>query len=154
MNGETKPRPRRTLAAAYLDTEDMRVCDQLRIVIRQQCISQRTIEDRIGLTRGYLSQILGGHVSLRYGHVLAILHAIDMAPSAFFARLYISPERTGIHLGGDAYPPLSAAEENARINEAFETLDARVLHFSRMLDVIRTRDTWPHGLEDAVQLES
>lgn len=57
-------------------------------LVRQSDLTQRAIEERNGFTRGYLSQVLKGHVTLTARHVLGILFALDVDPGAFFAELY------------------------------------------------------------------
>ena len=65
-----------------------RILDRIRLLIYLSDITQREVESRVGFSRGYLSQILGGTVEIKYWQLLAILRAIDFEPSDFFAELF------------------------------------------------------------------
>ena len=65
-----------------------RILDRIRLLIYLSDTTQREVESRVGFSRGYLSQILGGTVEIKYWQLLAILQAIDFEPSEFFAKLF------------------------------------------------------------------
>jgi len=46
--------------------------------------SKRSVEKRLGLSRGYLSQLLGGQVELKMLHVFALLEILDAEVCLFF----------------------------------------------------------------------
>ncbi len=56
----------------------------LQTVIGASGQSRRSIEQRLGLTGGYLSKILNGVVDLKVRHVLWLCEALDMTPVRFF----------------------------------------------------------------------
>ncbi|MEM6457426.1 MAG: helix-turn-helix transcriptional regulator [Acidobacteriota bacterium] len=136
-------------ASATIDNETLRaevarMRGQLRILVQQHRLSQRAIEDRIGIARGYLSQILSGHVALKYRHVVAVLNALGVAPSVFFDRLYPTfgpPPAPRASAGGPRMPlPWRLAALYGAGLEAFDLLEARIGHCERMLDTLRTDD--------------
>lgn len=63
------------------------VRESLRTLVRDSGRTQRSVEDDNGFRRGYLSQVLQGHITLTARHLIGILQSLDIAPSAFFARL-------------------------------------------------------------------
>lgn len=63
------------------------VLDALRRMVRESGRTQRSIEDDNGFRRGYLSQVLQGHITLTARHLIGILQSLECEPSAFFARL-------------------------------------------------------------------
>lgn len=65
-----------------------RVLRHLRLVIFLSKLSQRDIEERLGFSRGHLSQILGGTVELKWWQLLAILSVLEIEPGDFFAELF------------------------------------------------------------------
>lgn len=72
--------------------EVTRILQRLRMLIFLSPTSQRAVEAAAGFSRGYLSQILGGHIELKYRHLIQVLEAMDFDPGVFFADLY--PRRT------------------------------------------------------------
>lgn len=70
-------------------------------------VRRRTIEERLGYSRGYVSKILNGTVELRTRHVFEVLGLIGMEPWRFFQLAFPSPE-------GEARPvppPVSEVSE-------------------------------------------
>lgn len=65
-----------------------RIREHLRLRILRSHLTQRAIESRVGFARGYLSQLLGGTVEIKYWHLLAILAAMELEPSEFFDELF------------------------------------------------------------------
>ncbi|MCP4658840.1 MAG: helix-turn-helix transcriptional regulator [bacterium] len=68
--------------------ETLRVLKRLRLLIYLLDDTLREVEKRSGFSRGYLSQILTGTVEIKLWQVLAILEAIQLEPSEFFAELF------------------------------------------------------------------
>ena len=64
------------------------VLDRLRLLIHYSPETPRDLERRAGFSRGYLSQILGGHLPLRVEHLLALILALDLEPAEFFDGLF------------------------------------------------------------------
>jgi transcriptional regulator with XRE-family HTH domain len=73
-----------------VDPKDVtvRILERLRIRILRSDLTQRAVESRVGFSRGYLSLLLNGTVELKYWHLLAILHAMELEPSEFFGELF------------------------------------------------------------------
>jgi len=61
---------------------------ELRRLVRESGSTQRTVEEANGFTRGYLSQVLQGHVTLSAKHVFGIVLALGVTPDAFFLKLF------------------------------------------------------------------
>ena len=66
---------------------------ELRNRIRESLLTQRAIEQENGFTRGYLSQVLQGHVTLTARHVFGILQALDLPIGPFFQGLFAGPAK-------------------------------------------------------------
>ena len=64
---------------------------ELRRLVRESDETQRSIEIANGFTRGYLSQVLQGHVTLTARHVFGILFALGVRPGPFFSRFFGEP---------------------------------------------------------------
>lgn len=62
--------------------------DRLRLLVHYAPETPRDLEERAGFSRGYLSQILGGHLPLRVEHLLAMILALDLEPAEFFDGLF------------------------------------------------------------------
>lgn len=93
-----------------------RVLRKLRRLVRQSARSQRSVEQENGFRRGYLSQVLKGHITLTVRHLLGILRALDVAPSRFFA------EFEGRDRPREAPMLLEMRERMARYDAALEEL--------------------------------
>ncbi len=70
------------------DTMVDRLREELRRMVRESGSTQRTLEEANGFTRGYLSQVLQGHVTLTARHVFGIVLALGIPPDEFFLRLF------------------------------------------------------------------
>ncbi|MEM6454468.1 MAG: hypothetical protein AAF772_05180 [Acidobacteriota bacterium] len=73
--------------------EAARVRAQLRTLVEAWDVSLASIERRAGLSRGYLAQLFAGRIELQMRHVLMVLMALDVPPSAFFGRIYGAADR-------------------------------------------------------------
>lgn len=73
-----------------MDSKDvtLRILERVRLRLHRSRLTQREVEKRVGFSRGYLSQLLAGTVELKYWQLLAILHALEIEPSEFFAELF------------------------------------------------------------------
>ena len=65
-----------------------RLREHLYLAVRRSGTTQRALEQANGFTRGYLSQVLKGHVTLTARHVLGILLALEIPPNEFFQRFF------------------------------------------------------------------
>lgn len=72
--------------------EQSRALHHLRELLEDSDLRQRDVEDRLGWTRGYLSQLLSGRVELRLRHLEAVLEALDVAPAEYFGVLFPTPQ--------------------------------------------------------------
>ncbi len=68
--------------------ETQRLLKWLRFLIQLSRHTQREIEIQVGFSRGYLSQLLNGHVEIKLRHLLLILDAIEIFPADLFFQLY------------------------------------------------------------------
>ncbi|MEL7059031.1 MAG: helix-turn-helix transcriptional regulator [Acidobacteriota bacterium] len=94
-----------------------RLRDELRRLVKTSTVSQREIERRANWSRGYLSQVLQGHIGLAVHHVLAVLSALESDPGRFFADVF-----------GDGRPELEDIQRRmARYDAAFAHLSAQGL---------------------------
>ncbi len=86
-----------------------RLRDELRRIVRESDSTQRALEETNGFRRGYLSQVLQGHVTLTARHVFGILLALEVSPEDFLHRLFGDRQRdrqerlTEIHDRMDRY---------------------------------------------------
>jgi transcriptional regulator with XRE-family HTH domain len=84
--------------------EVLRIRSHLRKALRKKGLTQREVERRLGLARGRLSRLLGGHARLSLRQALEILAAAGVAAEQFFAEVYGlrpgEPPRGGSTLGG------------------------------------------------------
>ncbi len=65
-----------------------RLREELRKMVRSSGSTQRALEETNGFTRGYLSQVLQGHVTLTARHVFGIVLALGERPEELFLRLF------------------------------------------------------------------
>lgn len=112
MSQSTDPSP-----IVRIEAQVDRVREELRRLVRTSATNQRQIERDAGWSRGYLSQVLQGHISLTVQHVLTVLHALDTSPDRFFVDLY----------GSQPAPLDEIRQKLAVYDAAFEELRARGL---------------------------
>lgn len=65
-----------------------RVLRALRDAVEDSDLAYAVIEARAGFHRGYLSQLLTGHIELKVRHVFGVLAAIGRRRGAFFAAIF------------------------------------------------------------------
>lgn len=95
---------------------------ELRRLINDSGVTQRSIEEKNGFTQGYLSQVLKGHIALGARHILGVLFALGMSPQEFFARLFGGYEESGSQV------PLDEIRERlARYDAAIDQLEEKGL---------------------------
>ncbi|MGH9362315.1 MAG: helix-turn-helix domain-containing protein [Thermoanaerobaculia bacterium] len=56
--------------------------------IRDEGNSFREVEDRLGVGRDYVSQLLRGSMDLKVKHLFALFEVLEMEPGEFFRALY------------------------------------------------------------------
>lgn len=61
-----------------------KIRQELRRLVLLSDQTQRSIEEKNDFTRGYLSQVLQGHITLTVEHVFAVLLALELSPAQFF----------------------------------------------------------------------
>lgn len=83
--------------------ETRRLLARLKAWIAFSGETQQRIERRAGLSRGYLSQLLSGHVDVKYRQLLAVLAAMGLDPADFFGEVFPRPPSRGQRR---AEPPL------------------------------------------------
>ncbi|MCP4662838.1 MAG: helix-turn-helix transcriptional regulator [bacterium] len=95
---------------------------ELRRLINDSGVTQRSIEEKNGFTQGYLSQVLKGHIALGARHILGVLFALGIPPQEFFARLFGGYEEP------DSQVPLDEIRERlARYDAAIDQLEEQGL---------------------------
>lgn len=95
-----------------------KVLEALRRKVKLAPVSQRAIERSHGWSRGYLSQVLSGHICLSLHHVLAILDSLQLEVPSFFAKA----------LGEESWTSANEIRERLdRYDAAFAELEARGL---------------------------
>jgi len=124
--------------------EAARVLEALRRLIRVSGLSQRKVEQKVGFSKGYLSQLFAQNLDLKYWHVVAVLRALDEPPQRFFAELYSRPSRHSAldEFYRQAEPPSEEfQEELERLygTEAFERLRDRVKRCEQALGELERR---------------
>ncbi|HEX5761077.1 MAG TPA: helix-turn-helix transcriptional regulator [Thermoanaerobaculia bacterium] len=72
--------------------EDARkVAQALKRKIREKALTYQQVEERAGMGRDYLRQVLRGTLKLRVEHVAAVLSALDIPPIEFYVEVYGAP---------------------------------------------------------------
>jgi hypothetical protein len=78
------------LAALAVEDEAaaLRLLDAMRIL---RGISRRELDRRLGRTEGYMAQVLGGFVALKFRLLVQIVRALDFEPWLFFFTVFSRP---------------------------------------------------------------
>jgi len=71
-----------------IDDEVRRATKLLETVMQAAGLTRKDLDQRLGAGPGYVSQVLTGRMELKFRHILAILHALEVEPSVFFQTLY------------------------------------------------------------------
>jgi len=106
-----------------LTPELRRVSQALGEVIRRRRTSQQVVERAMGLSKGYLSQLLNGNVDLRMKHIYQALDVLKLEPADFFLEVYDRRNATG-SLGG--------LMSRTEVKEDIEHLKDRVARLERL----------------------
>ena len=77
----------------HQDQEVSYLADALGKAIEGSGMTRLAFEKRLGVSRGYLSKILGGGVELRLQHLFDILRVLKISPAHFFHAAY--PQASG-----------------------------------------------------------
>ncbi len=105
------------------DRDAERIRQELAALVRTCGTTQRRIEQLNGFKRGYVSQVLQGHITLSMRHVSGILMAVEMPPMDFFARLF-----DGVTSPPESPVPLDEIRERlARYDAALDELQDKGL---------------------------
>jgi transcriptional regulator with XRE-family HTH domain len=71
-----------------IDDEVRRATKLLETVMQAAGLTRKDLDQKLGAGPGYVSQVLTGRMELKFRHILAILHALDVDPSVYFQTLY------------------------------------------------------------------
>jgi transcriptional regulator with XRE-family HTH domain len=71
-----------------IDDEVRRATKLLETVMQAAGLTRKDLDQKLGAGPGYVSQVLTGRMELKFRHILAILHALEVEPSVFFQTLY------------------------------------------------------------------
>src|SRR6185436_17419893 len=71
-----------------IDDEVRRATKLLETVMQASGMTRKDLDQKLGAGPGYVSQVLTGRMELKFRHILAILHALDVEPSVYFQTLY------------------------------------------------------------------
>ena len=74
--------------AAEDEAAALRVLDAMRIL---RGVSRRELDRRIERTEGYIAQVLGGYVALKFRLLCQIVRALDFEPWFFFLTVFSRP---------------------------------------------------------------
>lgn len=80
------------------------VLERLRWRIQCSPLTQRALERNLGFSKGYLSQVLRGHVDLKFNHLLSLLEALGVDAGDFFAEIAEEPG-AAVRAEAPAAPP-------------------------------------------------
>lgn len=70
--------------------EALRLAAILRDEIRNQGVSIRSLEHKMGVGNSIYQKVLGGKVTMTLGHLLQLVDALDLDWPEFFRRAYLS----------------------------------------------------------------
>jgi transcriptional regulator with XRE-family HTH domain len=71
-----------------IDDEVRRATKLLETVMQAAGLTRKDLDQKLGAGPGYVSQVLTGRMELKFRHILAILHALEVEPGVFFQTLY------------------------------------------------------------------
>ena len=99
-----------------------KVAEGLKRKIREAGLTYKEVEERAGMGRDYLRQVLRGSVKLRFEHVLRLLHVLGVPPAEFFVEVF-----------GPALPVPLAKPAEPTLEEVIGTLQRSFTDFQRAL---------------------
>ena len=113
--------------------------------IRDEGKSLRAVEERLGVSRDYLSQLLRGSMHLKVKHLFAILEALETEPGEFLLAVFPPPAGSPEHARLDAEFIASRQEVSiAVLRKLVRTLQEKGLlsaeEGERLLAPLATRD--------------
>lgn len=116
------------------EAEVRKVAEGLKRKIREAGLTYKEVEERSGMGRDYLRQVLRGSVKLRFEHVLRLLHVLDVPPADFFAEVY----------GATTTPaPLPSASADPKFDEVVRVLQRSFTNLERALSEFREKEARP-----------
>src|SRR3954469_25508755 len=71
-----------------IEEEVRRATKLLETVMQAAGLTRKDLDQKLGAGPGYVSQVLTGRMELKFRHILAILHALEVEPGVFFQTLY------------------------------------------------------------------
>lgn len=74
------------------EPETARLLRVLRAILAVLEVSNRSVENKLGLSNGYLSRLFAEAIDLKLDHIVGICNALDITPADFFQVAY--PQRT------------------------------------------------------------
>ena len=101
--------------------EVRKVAEGLKRKIREAGLTYKEVEERSGMGRDYLRQVLRGSVKLRFEHVLRLLDVLGVRPAEFFAEVYGPPA------------PLPAKPLDPKLDEVVRVLQDSFTNLQRTL---------------------
>jgi transcriptional regulator with XRE-family HTH domain len=133
------------------DADIDRILTLLKRAIRSSGLSQKEVDRRIGVQPGYLSQVMIGRLDLKLKHLLRVLEAIEIDPTAFF-KLAFPASSTSDVSGSDVLSLLPTAESGGggdapEVDSEFQRLVARAL--AQELGIPVDRLTGAKGEDDS-----
>ncbi len=115
--------------AAWVRDEVGRALELLRARMRAAGMTQREVQDKLGWSRAYVSQLLHRQIGLRFEHVFRILEAIgdEGGPPAFFAELYPAARVRPAPPPAPTPPPVPPAPALAKLEGLFAAVAVGLL---------------------------
>ncbi len=77
-----------TRTREVIDLEARRIRRRLRDLVEDSDVPRWRVDQRLGHSKGYLSQLLAGTIDLKYRHLIAVLDAIGCTPQRFFQEVF------------------------------------------------------------------
>ena len=128
--------------------ETRRLLKRLRWMVQLSEATQHEIEVRAGFSRGYLSQMLNGHVEIKIWHLLTILDTIGVCPADLFFQLF-PRRRSRVFEVLEAFRRSSQSFDRPLVTElarlygfGIESLEDLEDRLDRCEDVLTMLDAW------------
>jgi transcriptional regulator with XRE-family HTH domain len=110
--------------------EVRQVAEGLKRKIRDAGLTYKEVEERAGMGRDYLRQVLRGSVKLRFEHVLRLLHVLGVPPADFFAEVFVPASAA----------PLPAKPTGPTFDQIIVTLQRSFTDLQRALNEMLTKE--------------
>lgn len=75
-----------------VEEEVLRAIKLLEALIKAHGLTRKALDQRLGKSPGYTSQVLTDRLELKVRHVLEILRALELEPGLFFRALFLTSE--------------------------------------------------------------